>query len=148
LIVVVAVIAAAGLSPRLVATRLLVIAPFVLYAALIPFVATGEQIEVAGLALSVDGLWASWNVGAKATLGASISIVVAATTSLGDLVGGLGRLRLPAVLVAIVAFLFRYVDVLAEQVHRQRAAMTARAHDPRWLWQARPLASSAGVLFV
>ena len=26
--------------------------------------------------------------------------------------------------------------------------MTARCHDPRWLWQARPLASSVGVLFV
>jgi cobalt/nickel transport system permease protein len=26
--------------------------------------------------------------------------------------------------------------------------MVARAHDPRWLWQAKPIASAAGALFV
>jgi cobalt/nickel transport system permease protein len=29
-----------------------------------------------------------------------------------------------------------------------RTAMTARGYDPRWLSQARPIASSAGTLFV
>ncbi len=29
-----------------------------------------------------------------------------------------------------------------------RTAMVARAHDPRWLWQAKPIASSAGAMFV
>jgi cobalt/nickel transport system permease protein len=44
--------------------------------------------------------------------------------------------------------MFRYLDLLVEEVGRLRIAMTARGHDPRWLWQARPLASAAGTLFV
>ena len=50
--------------------------------------------------------------------------------------------------MAIVGFMVRYLDLLVEQVHRTRQAMAARCHEPRWLWQSRPLASSMGVTFV
>lgn len=143
-----AVVAVAGLPPRRVLHRLAVIIPFLTFAAVVPFVGGGDQVDVAGLSLSVDGLWASWNVAIKALIGTSASIVVAATSPVPDLITGLGRLRLPAVLVAIVAFMFRYLDLIADQVGRTRQAMTARAHDPRWLWQARPLAAASGALFV
>jgi cobalt/nickel transport system permease protein len=104
---------------------------------------------VLGTSLSVDGVWATWNIVAKATLGATASIVLSATTAVPDLLHGLTRLRVPRVPVAIVAFMVRYLDLLAaDQLRRMRTAMTARCHDPRWLWQARPIASSAGVLFV
>ncbi|HUF96828.1 MAG TPA: energy-coupling factor transporter transmembrane component T, partial [Ilumatobacter sp.] len=49
---------------------------------------------------------------------------------------------------SIIAFMFRYLDVVGDQLTRMRRSMTARCHDPRWLWQARPIASSAGALFV
>jgi cobalt/nickel transport system permease protein len=52
------------------------------------------------------------------------------------------------VLISIVAFMIRYLDLLVAQLGRMRTAMVARAHDPRWLWQAKPIASSAGALFV
>jgi cobalt/nickel transport system permease protein len=93
-------------------------------------------------------MWATWNILAKAILGASASIIVAATTPIPDVLRGLSRLRFPSVVVAIIGFMFRYLDVLTDQLRRMRMAMTARGHDPRWLWQARPLASSVGVLFV
>src|SRR5690606_5668498 len=57
-------------------------------------------------------------------------------------------LRMHRVLVGIIAFRFRYLDVLSDQLGRMRRAMTARCHDPRWLWQACPIASSTGALFV
>ncbi|MGI8576078.1 MAG: energy-coupling factor transporter transmembrane component T family protein, partial [Egibacteraceae bacterium] len=34
------------------------------------------------------------------------------------------------------------------ELRRTRIAMTARGYDPRWLWQAKPVAASAGALFV
>ncbi len=142
------VIAIARLPPRVVAVRLMVIVPFIAFAVLIPFVATGPQVDVLGVSMSVDGLWSTWNIVAKASLGATASIVLSATTPLPDIVHGLTRLRVPRTFVAIIAFMFRYLDVLGDQVRRMRNAMTARCHDPRWLWQARPIASSAGVLFV
>jgi cobalt/nickel transport system permease protein len=58
------------------------------------------------------------------------------------------RLKVPRLLVAIIAFMLRYIDVLVEQLGRMRRSMVARGHDPRWLWQVKPIASSAGALFV
>jgi len=133
---------------RFVLARLTVIAPFVLFALLIPFVASGEQISVLGVSVSKVGLWGMWNVLAKAGLGATVSILLAATTEVPDLLRGLGRLRIPAVLTTIAALMIRYVEVIAGEVGRMRIAMTARGYDPRWLWQMRPIAASAGTLFI
>lgn len=148
-VVLVAALALARLRARLVLARLTVITPFALLAVTVPFLAEGgHRVDVAGLSLSVDGSWAAWNIVAKATLGATASILVSATTPLPDIIAGLGRLRVPAVIVAIAAFMFRYLDLLIDELHRMRNAMVARCHDPRWLWQARPIAASAGALFV
>jgi cobalt/nickel transport system permease protein len=134
--------------PVVVLARMVVIVPFVAFACFLPFIAGGDQVHVLGVDLSVAGMWATWNILAKAALGAFASILVAATTSIPDILHGLGRLRFPSVVVGIIGFMFRYLDVLADQLRRMRRAMTARGHDPRWLWQARPVASSVGVLFV
>ncbi|MEY2975356.1 MAG: hypothetical protein RIR49_1776, partial [Actinomycetota bacterium] len=144
----VGVIAISRLPVRVVLSRLAVVLPFVTFALLVPFIGGGEQTEVLGVGLSVDGLWATWNILAKALLGASASIVLSATTPVPDLLRGLTRMRVPKVMVAIVAFMVRYLDLLVEQLGRMRTSMTARCHDPRWLWQVKPIASSAGALFV
>jgi cobalt/nickel transport system permease protein len=89
-----------------------------------------------------------WNILAKASIGATASIVLSATTRVPDVLTGLTRLRVPRVLVAIIAFMMRYLDLLVRQLGRMRTSMTARCHDPRWLWQVKPIASSAGALFV
>ncbi len=147
--VLLAALMVARLSPRVVLTRLTVVVPFLILATTVPFLAEGgERVELVGLTVPVDGLWGAWNIAAKACLGATASILVSATTPLPELVAGLGRLRLPAVVVAIVSFMFRYLDLLVDQLRRMRVAMVARCHDPRWLWQARPIAASAGALFV
>ena len=147
-LVVAVVVGVAGLPLRLLVARLTVVTPFLLFAALVPFIAGGDQVDVIGLTLSREGLWAAWNVTAKSVLGATASIVMAATTPVPDVIRGLNRLRLPTVLVGIVAFMFRYLDLLVDQTRRMRHAMVARGHDPRWLWQIGPIAASAGTLFV
>jgi cobalt/nickel transport system permease protein len=133
---------------RFLLTRLVVIVPFLLVALLLPFVAVGERVEVLGIPLAVEGLWGAWNVAAKATLGASTSLLLAATTEVPLLLRGLERLRVPAVLTQIAAFMVRYLEVVVGEVQRQRVAMTARGYDPRWLWQSRAIAASAGTLFI
>jgi cobalt/nickel transport system permease protein len=133
---------------RFVVARLAVVTPFLFLALLVPFVAAGERIEVAGLSLSIDGLWGGFGIAAKALLGAGTSILLVATTEVPQLLRGLERLRVPPTLTQIATFMVRYLEVIAGEFSRQRVAMTARGHDPRWLWQLRPLASSAGALFV
>lgn len=146
--VLVAVVGVAKVPPRRIAQRLAAVVPFVAFALLLPLLGDGERTTVVGLSLSVDGLWAMGNILAKALLGATAAIVLTATTPVPAILDGMTRLRLPGVVVGIVAFMFRYLDLIVDQFARMRRAMVARAHDPRWLWQVRPIASSAGTLFV
>lgn len=147
-LVIAILMAVAGYKPRQALVRFAAVLPFVGFALFIPIVASGEQTSVLGLSLSIEGLWASWNVLAKATLGTGASLVLAGTTPIPEVVRGLGRLRMPPIVVSIVAFMFRYLDLIVEEMGRMRVAMTARGHDPRWLWQAKPIASAAGAMFV
>lgn len=146
--VLVAVIRVARLRPRFVATRALVVLPFVGFAVLIPFVASGERVDVLGVAVSEEGLRSAAHVLAKALLGVVTSIVLAATTELPRLLAGLDRLRVPPVLTQIAGFMLRYLEVVVGELRRMRTSMTARGYDPRWIGQVRPIAAASGALFV
>lgn len=142
------VAAVARIPPGVIARRALVVAPFLAVAAAVPFIGDGQRTSVGPLQLSIDGLWAAWNIAAKAVIGATASILLTATTPIPELLAGMTRLHVPRAVVAIVSFMVRYLDLIVDQWHRMRRAMIARSHDPRWLWHARPIAASAGTLFV
>ncbi len=133
---------------RFVLVRMLGILPFIAFASLLPFVASGEQVDVFGVAMSRSGLWAAWNVVAKASLGAATSIVLAATTEVPDILAGLNKLKVPALFTSIAGFMVRYLELMVEEIGRMRVAMASRGYDPRWIWQARPIAASTGALFI
>jgi cobalt/nickel transport system permease protein len=133
---------------RFLLPRLVVVAPFLVGALLLPFVASGPRVAVGGLSLAVEGLWGGFGIAARALLGATASLLLVATTEVPDLLRGLERLRVPRLLTQIAAFMVRYLEVIVGEVSRQRRAMTARGYDPRWLWQLRPLTAGLGVLFV
>ena len=122
--------------------------PFVIFAVLMPFLARGERIDVLGLAVSVDGLWSAWNVLAKATLGVVCSILLAATTELRELLLGLERLRMPALIVQIMGFMIRYADVIGDEMRRMRIARESRGFVARDVRQLPAVARSAGALFI
>lgn len=138
----------AGLGLVRLARRLTIELPFVGFAVLLPFVSRGDRIDVLGVALSSDGLWAAWNVLAKGTLGVAATTVLAATTPVAGMITGLERLRMPRVITAIAGFMVRYGEVLTAEAARMRVARLARGHDPRWFWQSRAVITSAGALFV
>lgn len=138
----------AKLGPVVMLRRMSVALPFMTAAAFVPFVAGGPTVEVAGVALATEGLWGSWNIVAKAGIGAATSGLLASTTPIPDIIRGLGRLGVPATITAIITFMFRYLEVIVGEMGRMRVAMTSRGHDPRWLWQAKPIASAAGALFI
>ena len=131
-----------------VARRMLIEVPFLAFAFFMPLVGTGPRTEVLGLSLSVQGLWGAWNILAKGTLGVAAAALLAATTRVPDLLHGLERLRLPRALTSTAGFMVRYADVIAEESRRMRVARASRGYDPRWLWQARAVATGAGTLFV
>jgi cobalt/nickel transport system permease protein len=145
---VVGLIALARIPPSFVLKRMVFEVPFVVFALLMPFLGGGERTEAFGLSLSVEGLWGAWNILAKATLGVAISIVVAATTTMPEFVRGFEGLHMPRVLVSMSSFMIRYFDVIAEEMRRMKVARESRGYDPRWIWQARAVAVSAGALFI
>lgn len=85
---------------------------------------------------------------AKGTLGVLASLTLAATTEPHDLLAGLERLRLPHLMVQIIGFMVRYLDVVTSQMSRMKVARISRgfsARNPRH-WPV--LARSAGALFI
>ena len=128
--------------------RMVIEVPFVLFAFLIPVIGLGERTTVLGVSLSVPGLWAAWNILAKATLGVIASILLAATTEPRVILIGAQRLRLPALLVQIAMFMLRYMDVIVDEMRRMRVARESRGFEARDLRHVPVIARSAGALFI
>ncbi|WP_420122014.1 cobalt ECF transporter T component CbiQ [Nakamurella sp.] len=146
--VLVAVALAARVSLRRWLRRCLVEVPFLIFAVFLPFLGTAPFVQVGPLTLSEPGLWGAWNIAVKGTLGVAASALLTATTTVPDLLRALERLRVPRAVVAIATFMIRYGEVLSADLARLRIARIARGDDPRWIWQVRALARTAGALFV
>nr|BFE71723.1 hypothetical protein GCM10020092_050240 [Actinoplanes digitatis] len=122
--------------------------PFVLLAVTLPFAGHGERITWLGMSLSVDGLYGAWNIFVKGTLGVVASLLLAASTTMRDLLIGLDRLRCPRSFTQIATFMLRYLDILADDARRMRIARLSRGYDPRFLWQVKAFAVGVGALFL
>jgi len=131
-----------------IAKRMVVEVPFVVFALLMPFVATGPRVDVLGLSVSEAGLVAAWGLLAKGTLGVMASLTLAATTEPRDVLVGLERLRVPSQLVQIVGFMVRYLDVVTDEMRRMRIARESRGFSGRGLRAWPVYARTAGALFV
>jgi len=147
--VVLAGLAAVARVPyALVLQRSVVELPFVAFALLLPFVATGPHTEVLGLSVSSSGLADGATLLARATLGVWTSILLAATQRPVALLRGLERLRVPGVLVQIAGLMLRYLEVVLGEMRRMRVAREARGFRARDLRQLPTLAHAAGSLFI
>jgi len=148
LLVLAGVVAASGVPFGYLAKRMVIEVPFLVFAALMPFVATGPRVDVLGVALSEPGLLAAWGLVAKGTLGVLASLTLAATTEAADVLAGLQRLRMPALIVQIMGFMIRYLDVVTADLGRMITAMRSRGVDPRSPRHWPALARTLGALFV
>lgn len=151
--------AIAHLPALYVLKRSAVIVPFVLMIALfLPFMSdrgSGSYNVWLWRASSDIGGWLLlWNVLAKAWLSTLAMILLSATTPFHRLLKGLERLGMPRVMVMILAFMYRYVFVLADEVMRMQRAMESRSAKPlamrpgRWLWPLQVVGNMIGSLFI
>ena len=148
LLVLVVVVALSGVPAGYLAKRMLIETPFVLFALAVPFIAEGPRVDVLGLSVSEPGLWAAWGLLAKGTIGVLASLTLAATTEPQDVLVGLRRLRLPDLIVQIMGFMLRYLDVVTAELGRMTTAMRSRGCDPRSPRHWPVLARSLGALFI
>jgi cobalt/nickel transport system permease protein len=146
--VLLAVVIASRVPPTYLGKRMVVELPFALFALLVPFVANGPQVDVLGVSVSEPGLVAAGGLLVKGTLGVLASLTLAATTEPDDVLRGLQRLRMPDVLVQIMGFMIRYLDVVTGEMGRMTTAMRSRGCDPRSPRHWGTLARSLGALFI
>ena len=122
---------AARLSPWLVVRRSLVGLPFLLAAVTVLF--SPGRIVVAGpwgLDVSDAGLIRFGSIVGRSLISLSAAVLLTATTRFPDVLHALRHLRVPAVLVAIIAFMYRYLFVLVEEVERLLRARASRSARP------------------
>ena len=148
LAVLVAVVAVSRVPATYLLRRMVVEVPFVVFALLMPFIATGPRVDVLGVAVSQPGLAAAWALLVKGTLGVLASLTLAATTEPRDLLAGLERLRVPNLLVQIMGFMVRYLDVVTDEMRRMRVARESRGFTARDVRHWPVIARSAGALFI
>ncbi|HEX6888855.1 MAG TPA: cobalt ECF transporter T component CbiQ [Candidatus Nanopelagicales bacterium] len=144
----VALAAVAQLPARVVAPRMVVEVPFLLFAALMPFTGPDPQVQVLGLTLSEPGLWAAFGIVAKGTIGVLAAIILAATTPARDLLSGLRALHVPALLVQIASFMLRYLHVVGDEMARMKVARESRGFEATGPRSWPVLGHSAGALFI
>ena len=138
----------AQLPVATLAKRMMVEIPFLLFVLLLPFVGGSPKVDVLGVGLSQVGLYAAATIALKASFGLLATGVLAATTTLPDVISGLEQLRLPRILTTVASFMVRYTEVLLDELNRLRTARACRCGNPRWLWQARDIAACLSALFI
>lgn len=128
--------------------RMLIEVPFAVFAVLVPFISHGPRTEVLGLTVSEPGLHAGIALLLKGTMGVLASLTLAATTEPQDLLRGLQRLRMPDLIVQIMGFMIRYLDVVTAELGAMVTALRSRGCDPRSPRHWPVLARSLGALFI
>lgn len=107
------------------------------------------------LSISDAGLLRFVSILLRTLLSVMMALLLTATTQFPDLIHALRHLRLPNTLAAVIAFMYRYLFVLADEVMRLLRAREARsARMPGYKgggavwWRARVAGNMAGQLFV
>lgn len=134
--------------------------PFALVAVTLVFSRPGAplfslQLGTLRLTASDAGLIAFLSVLLKSWLSAQMALLLMATTHFTDLLYALRALRLPDVIVTILAFAYRYLFVTADEARRMLRARACRAAElpgrragGGLLWRASVVGHMAGTLFV
>jgi cobalt/nickel transport system permease protein len=134
--------------------------PFMLAALPLVFTRPGDPLGTAQLGplavtVSGEGLRQFTTIALKSWVSVQAALLLSFTTPFHALVDGLRELRLPRIMVAIISFMYRYLDVLAGEagrMSRARAARSAAAPSGRGggtlRWRASVTGHMVGSLFL
>jgi cobalt/nickel transport system permease protein len=133
--------------------------PFVLAALPLVFTRAGEPLGTVSvgpmtLTISGEGLEAFATIAFKSWVSVQAALLLSLTTPFHDLIDALRELRLSRILVAIISFLYRYLDVLAGEASRMNRARTSRSavvpgrRGGSLAWRASVTGNLVGSLFL
>lgn len=126
------------ISLKLVLKRIVMILPFILMVTVfVPFMKEGRQ-----------GLLILWNVFAKSILSILLVTVLMSTTRFNVLIHAMGHLKVPALFLMILQFMYRFIFVIFDELMRARMAKEARSVGGSRLHHIKALAYMLGGVFI
>lgn len=137
--------------------RSFVALPFALAAVPVVFTTPGAawfRLPLVGWAVTLPGAILMASILLRTWLAVQMAILLTATTRFPDLIWALGDLHLPRPLVSTIAFMYRYLFVLADETLRMIRARASRSAAlpgcprPPVGWQARTAGGMVGSLFL
>jgi len=147
----------ARLGPVFAMKRAFIAFPFALAALPILFTTPGAallQLPIVDWPITAAGLVRFGSLLLRMWLAVQAGILLTAATPFADLTWALGELRMPRPLVAIIAFMYRYLFVLADEGLRLLRARSARSASqpgsrrPSIAWQGRVAGGMVGSLLL
>lgn len=151
----------ADVGPRYLVTRSFVALPFALAAVTVIFAVPGRPVGEWALGpwilVATDaGLTRFASIVIRSWLSVQGAILLTTTTSFPELMHALHRLRVPATVVAVISFMYRYLFVLVDEAQRMLRARTSRSARPvgttraggSILWRAGVAGNMVGHLFL
>jgi len=140
--------------------RSLIALPFALIAVTVLFSIPGNpvasfQIAKWNFVITDAGLLRFESILIRSWLSVQMAILLVAVTRFPDLIHGLEHLRVPPIITTIIAFLYRYLFVLTDEVFRllkaresRSAAVAGHRSGGGVLWRARIAGNMTGQLFL
>ena len=137
--------------------RSIVAIPFLLAAAPLPFIIPGPVLisfPALNLTITEPGTIRFVSILIRTFIAVQAGILLTAATPFPGLLWAMCSLRIPRPLVAVIAFMYRYIFVLADEVLRLMRARAARSPEipgkgkPSLIWRGRVTGSMVGSLFL
>jgi cobalt/nickel transport system permease protein len=126
---------ASRIPPSFLATRLLMMEPFVAGVALLSL-------------LQPHGVTVALSIAVRSTLCLATMILLTNTTPFSELLDLMRRLRVPGLLVTVLALMYRYLFVLIDEAERMQRARRSRTFTAGRAQAWRSSAALLGQLFV
>mgnify|MGYP006257450809 FL=1 len=131
--------------------RLSIDIPFILFALFLPFMSKGNGDVLTTLfnfSIYKTGVNEMISILIKITLCVTLAIVLTATTSSIEIIYGLQKLKVSPLLISILSFAIRYIDVFIDEVKRVKISMRSRGYSEKGIRTLKPLAFASGALLI
>lgn len=140
--------------------RSMIALPFALAAITVMINVPGVSVatvQLGNLALNITdtGIIRFISILLRSWLSVQAAILLVSTTPFPDLIHGMRHLRVPKMIVSIIAFMYRYLFVLVDETIRLVRAREARSarladqhHGGSFWWRARVTGNMVGQLFI
>jgi cobalt/nickel transport system permease protein len=107
--------------------------------------------------ISYEGMLQFISLGVKSWLSVTAAVLLASTTNFNELLVAMRSLRLPQLLVSVLGLMWRYLQLMVEEVDRMTRARLSRSGanttthtrvGGQLAWRARVTGGMAGILFI